>query len=142
MITHLSACLSTVIWPLVSLLCQISNWLSQWTTFHSFIPDISIALLQVLYYSEALPTTALYCIVSIHLYCASCSAHQSEVLPVRETQGEESIDTVVELRRQSATGNCELRTCPRSLRGYVVAGVGFEPATLSVCRMRAKARTE
>ena len=28
----------------------------------------------------------MYCIVSIHLYCASCSAHQSEALPVRETQ--------------------------------------------------------
>src|SRR6218665_2349991 len=32
----------------------------------------------------------LYCIVSIHLYlyCASCSTHQSEILPVRETQRE------------------------------------------------------
>src|SRR6218665_604804 len=28
----------------------------------------------------------LYCIVSIHLYSASPSAHQSEALPVRETQ--------------------------------------------------------
>src|SRR6218665_3544736 len=33
----------------------------------------------------------LYCIVSIHLYSASCSAHQSEALPVRETQREESM---------------------------------------------------
>jgi len=32
----------------------------------------------------------LYCIVSIHLYCASCSTHQSEALPVQETQREES----------------------------------------------------
>ena len=32
----------------------------------------------------------MYCIVSIHLYSASCSAHQSEALPVRETQREES----------------------------------------------------
>src|SRR6218665_423786 len=31
----------------------------------------------------------LYCI-PIHLYSASCSAHQSETLPVRETQREES----------------------------------------------------
>ena len=31
-----------------------------------------------------------YCIVSIHLYSASCSAHQSEALPVWETQREES----------------------------------------------------
>jgi len=30
------------------------------------------------------------CIVSIHLYSASCSAHQSEALPVRETPREES----------------------------------------------------
>ena len=33
--------------------------------------------------------TELYCIVSIYLYSASCSAHQSEALPVRETQREE-----------------------------------------------------
>ena len=32
--------------------------------------------------------TQLYCIVFIHLYSASCSAHQSEALPVRETQPE------------------------------------------------------
>ena len=31
----------------------------------------------------------LYCIVSIHLYSASCSAHQSEALPVQKTQREE-----------------------------------------------------
>src|SRR6218665_966708 len=30
------------------------------------------------------------CIVFIHLYSASCSAHQSEALPVQETQREES----------------------------------------------------
>src|SRR6218665_3870755 len=34
--------------------------------------------------------TVLYCIVSVHLYSASCSAHQTEALPVRETQREES----------------------------------------------------
>src|SRR6218665_3881931 len=33
--------------------------------------------------------TLLYCFVSIHLYSASCSAHQSEALPVREIQKEE-----------------------------------------------------
>ena len=33
---------------------------------------------------------SLYSIVSIHLYSASHSAHQSEALPVRETQREES----------------------------------------------------
>ena len=32
----------------------------------------------------------LYCVESIHSYSASCSAHQSEALPVRETQREES----------------------------------------------------
>src|SRR6218665_1797180 len=34
--------------------------------------------------------TVLYCFISIHLYSAFCSAHQSEALPVRETQREES----------------------------------------------------
>src|SRR6218665_2713445 len=39
----------------------------------------------VLYLCIVLYCIVLYCIVSIHLYNASCSAHQSEVLPVRET---------------------------------------------------------
>src|SRR6218665_1554788 len=39
---------------------------------------------------ERLKRIVLYCIVSIHLYIASCSAHHSETLPVRETQREES----------------------------------------------------
>jgi len=34
--------------------------------------------------------STLYCIVFIHLYRASCSAHQSEALPERETPREES----------------------------------------------------
>jgi len=34
-------------------------------------------------------TVIMYCIVSIHLYSASCSENQSEALPVRETQREE-----------------------------------------------------
>src|SRR6218665_1147073 len=34
------------------------------------------------------------CIVSIHLYNASSSAHQSEALPVRETQREESREEI------------------------------------------------
>src|SRR6218665_625222 len=41
---------------------------------------------------------------------------------------DDSIDTVSELTCRSTTGNCERRTCPRSL--YVVARVGFEPANL------------
>src|SRR6218665_1547189 len=53
---------------------------------NSFIQTISIAPLQVNYYSEALPTQHEY------TYCAGVS-------------------------RRSATGNCELRTCPRPLRG-------------------------
>jgi len=48
------------------------------------IQAISIAPLQVYYYSEALPTQ--------HGYYS-------------------------EISRRSATGNCEWRTCPRSLRG-------------------------
>src|SRR6218665_1842349 len=56
----------------------------QWLALRSFIQTISIAPLQVHYYSEALPTQ--------HGYCAGVS-------------------------RRSTTGNCELRTCPRSLRG-------------------------
>jgi len=48
------------------------------------IQTISIARLQVHFYSEALPAQ--------HGYCARVS-------------------------RRSATGSCELRTCPRSLRG-------------------------
>jgi len=54
---------------------------------HSFVPDISIVLLQVHYYSEALQSP------------------------------DNSIDTVSKLTRRSTTGNCEWRTCPRSLRG-------------------------
>jgi len=51
---------------------------------NSFFPDISIAPLQVHYYSEVLPTQ--------HRYCVTVS-------------------------RRSATGNCEWRTCPKSLLG-------------------------
>src|SRR6218665_861164 len=42
--------------------------------------------------SRAVPTycLVLYVFLSIHLYSAVYSAHQSEALPVRETQGEES----------------------------------------------------
>ena|SRR6218665_1751134 len=43
---------------------------------------------------DLLSTLLLYCIVSIHLYSASCGAHQSEALPMRETQTEESAFTI------------------------------------------------
>ena len=46
----------------------------------------------------------LYCIVSIHLYSASCSAHQSETLPVRGTQREESMSLEFVL-----IGRCQMR---------------------------------
>jgi len=42
--------------------------------------------------TEIFNCIALYCIVSIHLYSASCSAHQKEALPVQETQREERMD--------------------------------------------------
>ena len=35
----------------------------------------------------------MYCSVSIHLYSASCSAHQSGALPVRETQRQDGTST-------------------------------------------------
>ena len=64
---------------------NFSTSLFRWSNLvHSFIQAISIAPLQVHFYSEALPTQ--------HGYCAGVS-------------------------RQSATGNCELRTCPWSLYG-------------------------
>ena len=62
---------------------------------HSFIPDISIAPLQVHYYSEMLPTTAL-------ILC------QSQYAQAQQATVSEGL----------AQGH------------YVVARVGFEPATL------------
>jgi len=50
--------------------------------------DISMTMSQLLFFFQFI--SSLYCIVSIHLYSASCSAHQSEALPVRETQREKS----------------------------------------------------
>src|SRR6218665_323648 len=38
---------------------------------------------------NSLTQAKLYCIVSVHLYSASCSVHQSEALPVQETQREQ-----------------------------------------------------
>jgi len=55
----------------------------------------------------SLPCIVLYCIVSIHLYSASCSAHQSVALPVRETQREESNASVRELHKS-------IRLCMRN----------------------------
>src|SRR6218665_607183 len=43
------------------------------------------------------PTYSMYCIVSIHLYSASCFAVQSEALPVRATQREESCMLLVDV---------------------------------------------
>src|SRR6218665_1543431 len=44
-------------------------------------------------YCIVLYCIVLYYIVSIHLYSASCSANQSEALPLQETQKEESRQT-------------------------------------------------
>ena len=65
---------------------------------HSFI---SIAPLQVHFYSGALPTQ--------HQYCDGVS-------------------------RRSATGNCELRTCPRSQRGSYSGNRTYNPPAES-CRL-------
>jgi len=55
--------------------------------------DVSHALycikVQNILYCIVLYCIVLYCIVSIPLYSASCSAQQSEALPVGETQREE-----------------------------------------------------
>src|SRR6218665_1136633 len=62
--------------------------------------------------SKLIPFMVLY-IVFIHLYSASCSAHHSEELPVRETQGEHD-GALVEamahwLRRLLSTGGSWVR---------------------------------
>jgi len=41
------------------------------------------------------------------------------------------VDDIIMLTRRSATGNCEWRTCSKSLRGGY--RVGFEPAILRTC---------
>ena len=46
-------------------------------------------------------STSMYCIVFIHLYRASCSAHKSEALPERETQREESKRAVLGERKEA-----------------------------------------
>ena len=50
-------------------------------------------------------------------------AYYSESLPTQHGY-------CVGISLQSATGNYELRTCPRLQGPYVAARVGFEPATL------------
>src|SRR6218665_3383459 len=45
------------------------------------------------------------CIVLIHLYSTSCSAHQSEVLPVRETQREDVMNIRINLFRPQKQSN-------------------------------------
>src|SRR6218665_3305257 len=58
-----------------------------------FVNCITVAFTYVyciVLYCIVLYCIVLYCIVYLHLYNTSCSAHQSEALPVRETQREES----------------------------------------------------
>src|SRR6218665_818894 len=45
----------------------------------------------------------LYCIVSLHLYSTSCSAHQSEALPVQKTHRER--ERAVLRERKEALGS-------------------------------------
>src|SRR6218665_1904927 len=59
--------------------------------------------------STGTSSIVLYCIVSIHLYSASCSAHQSEALPVRETQREESS---LERTKRGRDGRSRATSCP------------------------------
>src|SRR6218665_102265 len=56
---------------------DISSRFSTFQFLHAVCFSVTILLL-------------LYCIVSMHSYSASCSAHQSEAPPVRETQREQS----------------------------------------------------
>ena len=67
-----------------------------------FSPWNSLLHCTVLYLYIYIALDALYCIVSIHLYSARCIAHQSEALPVRETQREERSD-LRDLNVSSAT---------------------------------------
>jgi len=46
----------------------------------------------------------LYCIVSIHLYSVSCSEHQSEALPVRETHDGQVDIADIERWQRKASG--------------------------------------
>src|SRR6218665_3606622 len=69
--------------------------------------------------------------IIFHLFIHSISQapfqprHYSETLPTQHVY-------CVGVSRRSATGNCELRACPRSVQLYVVDRVGFELATLLV----------
>ena len=67
----------------MSLLCQL-------TCICMYICTISIFVFNITKILKTNIEIVLYYIVSIHLYSTSYSAHQSEALPVRETQGEES----------------------------------------------------
>src|SRR6218665_2200888 len=64
--------------------------ISFYTTRHNHVIFVFPSLYCIVLYCIVLYCIVLYCIVSIHLYSASCSAHQSEALPVRDTQREES----------------------------------------------------
>jgi len=70
----------------------------------------------------------MYCIVSIHLYSASCSAHQSEALPVRETQREESSCTVRKVDVRKWKSFCELTLCYKSGELRVGSPVDWLPS--------------
>src|SRR6218665_1632442 len=96
---------SVVVWNYLSLfnvycficICALqlkdlpTPWLRRLRRIHRRCPKMMQVRSRYSRFAEAKTLCiVLYCIVSIYLYSASCSAHQSEALPVRETQREES----------------------------------------------------
>jgi len=63
---------------------MLLDTVTDWSSMH-----IMITAPLELYAKIKVHYTIHKCIVSIYSYSASCSAHQSEALPVRETQREE-----------------------------------------------------
>jgi len=61
--------------------------LVRWVTFRT--TDSTRAYMQLPICAWMHHCILFYCIVSIHLCSASCNAHQSEAVPVQETQREE-----------------------------------------------------
>ena len=77
------------------------DWCEMLHVLNSFVQTISIAPLQVHYYSEVLLTQ--------HGYCARISRQSAT--------GNSQHGYCARISRRSATGNCKWRTCPRSLHG-------------------------
>ena len=90
--TFLAVYIQRYLWHPIRRITRISKW--HWKVLgETPIKTLSTQSKQTAtYYSSKAMCIGiwLYCIASIHLYSASCSAHQSDALPVRETQREES----------------------------------------------------